>query len=167
MGMPTACGLMLMLHMTSGCTDSGAKIVERPVAMHAVPKLDAKAAEKLISAYRVSKGLRPVVLDPKLMAAAKAHSSDLAAHDSMSHSGSDGSNPWTRIQRTGYPARLGAENVAVGQVSLDEVVTDWKQSRKHNANLLQRDATAMGIALVYKPNTKFKSFWTLVLGAPL
>lgn len=165
--MPTACGLMLMLHLTSGCTDQGAKVVERPVVARTAPKLDPKAAEKMINAYRAGKGLRPVVLDPKLMAAAKAHSADLAAHDSMSHSGSDGSSPWTRIQRTGYHARFGAENVAVGQVTLDEVVTDWKQSRKHNENLLQRDATAMGIALVYRPNTKLKSFWTLVLGAPL
>lgn len=167
MGMPTACGVMLMLHLTSGCTDSDAKIVDRPVVSHAVAKLDPKAAQKVINAYRGAKGLKPLSLDPRLMAAAKAHSADLAAHDSMSHSGSDGSSPWSRIQRAGYHARLGAENVAVGQISLDEVVTDWKHSSKHNENLLQRDATAMGIALVYKPNTKFKSFWTLVLGAPL
>jgi len=32
--------------------------------------------------------------------------------------------------------------------------------------LLMADAKHMGIALVHDPNTEFKTFWTLVLGAP-
>ena len=68
--------------------------------------------------------------------------------------------------RTGYHARVTAENVGTGQASIDEVFRGWQNSRDHNANLLLPDAEEMGIAMVYNPKTQFKTFWTLVLSAP-
>lgn len=126
---------------------------------------DPAAAQQAINVYRAQKGLKPVTLNPKLSDAARGHSEDMAKSDRISHFGSDGSDAWDRVQRTGYPARLAAENVATGQRSLNEVLTGWQQSSKHNANLLLSDAEEIGIAMVYKPNTQFKTFWTLVLGA--
>jgi hypothetical protein len=32
--------------------------------------------------------------------------------------------------------------------------------------MLLRDATRMGIAAAYAPNTKYKVFWALILAAP-
>lgn len=129
--------------------------------------LDPERARDLINQYRVDKGLKPLKLDAELTAAAKAHSRDLAKWDRISHYGSDGSNPWDRVKRTGYHARLAAENVGTGQVDFQEVLRGWKQSPGHNKNLLLPDATQMGIALVSDPRTEFKSFWTLVIGAPM
>ena len=129
--------------------------------------LDAEKARELINAYRKSKGLKPLKLDATLTEAAKAHSRDLAKWDRISHYGSDGSNPWDRVKRAGYPAKLAAENVGTGQVSIDEVVKGWQASPGHNKNLLLGDAEHMGIALVQDPKTEFKTFWTLVIGSPL
>jgi uncharacterized protein YkwD len=70
------------------------------------------------------------------------------------------------VTRTGYPARLAAENVGTGQLSIEEVFEGWRKSPDHDANLLLADAREMGIALVYRPDTEFKTFWTLVIGAP-
>ncbi len=128
--------------------------------------LDPKAALKMINAYRVSKGLKPLRLDPKLALAAKRHAEDLARKDRISHYGSDGSDPWERLERAGYKPALAAENVGTGQVSLAEVFAGWKKSPGHNANLLLPDATQMGIALVKRPDTEFKTFWVLALGRP-
>lgn len=128
-------------------------------------QLDIAAAQQLINGYRAQKGLKPLKVNPKLVAAAQAHSQDLAKSDRISHFGSDGSDHWQRINRVGYPARLTAENVATGQRSVNEVIHGWQKSRDHNANLLLADADEMGIAMVYKPDTQFKTFWTLVLGA--
>jgi hypothetical protein len=100
-------------------------------------------------------------------ARAKAHSRDLAKWDRISHYGSDGSNPWDRVKRTGFKARLAAENVGTGQVDFNEVMRGWRESPGHNKNLLLGDATHMGIALVQDPRTEFKSFWTLVIGSPM
>jgi len=129
--------------------------------------LNPEMARDLINQYRREKGLKPLKLNPSLTEAAKEHSRDLAKWDRISHYGSDGSNPWDRVKRTGYKAKLAAENVGTGQVSFDEVLRGWKESAGHNKNLLLGDAQEMGLALVQDPKTEFKSFWTLVVGASM
>lgn len=130
-------------------------------------QLDAEMARDLVNSYRKEKGLKPLRLSPELTEAAKLHSRDLSKWDRISHYGSDGSNPWDRVKRTGYKARLAAENVGTGQIDFSEVMRGWKDSPGHNKNLLMADADHMGIALVQDPKTEFKSFWTLVIGAPM
>lgn len=130
-------------------------------------KLDPELAVKLINNYRKSKGLGPVTIDPLLTETAKAHSRDLAKHDRISHYGSDGSNPWDRVERSGYRPQLAAENVGTGQLSIKEVMQGWKDSPGHNKNLLLPDASNIGIALVYAPKTEYKTFWTLILGTKI
>jgi uncharacterized protein YkwD len=130
-------------------------------------QLDPDKARDLINAYRKEKGLKPLKLNAALTEAAKAHSKDLAKWDRISHYGSDGSNPWDRVKRAGYNAKVAAENVGTGQASLDEVIKGWQASPGHNKNLLLPDIEHMGIALVQDPRTEFKTFWTLVVGASL
>jgi uncharacterized protein YkwD len=134
---------------------------------YSATRLDAEKARELVNAYRKQSGLRPLKLQPALTEAARAHSRDLAKWDRISHFGSDGSNPWDRVRRAGYSAKLAAENVGTGQASLEEVLKGWQASPGHNKNLLLKDAEHMGIALVQDPKTEFKTFWTLVIGSPL
>ena len=129
--------------------------------------LNAEMARDVINAYRKKHGLKLLKLNPELTEAAKAHSRDLAKWDRISHYGSDGSNPWDRVKRTGYNARLTAENVGTGQIDFNEVMRGWEESPGHNKNLLTPDAEHMGIALAQDPKSEFKSFWTLVIGAPM
>jgi len=134
---------------------------------YSLTSLDIERARLLINEYRSQHGLKPLTLHPKLTEAAKIHARDLAKWDRISHFGSDGSNPWDRVKRTGYNARVAAENVGTGQVTFEEVLKGWKDSPGHNKNLLLGDAEHIGFALVHDPKTEFKTFWTLVLGAPL
>jgi uncharacterized protein YkwD len=129
--------------------------------------LNPEAAREAINKYRQSKGLKPLKLDAELTTAARAHANDLAKWDRISHYGSDGSNPWDRVKRSGYNAKLAAENVGTGQASFAEVLKGWQDSPGHNKNLLQAEAQHMGIALVQDPKTEFKTFWTLVIGSRL
>ena len=133
---------------------------------YADTKLDVEQARMLINAYRKQNGLRPVELNPQLTSAAKDHARDLAKWDRISHYGSDGSNPWDRVKRSGYNPKVAAENVGTGQATVDEVFKGWRASDGHNKNLLLPDATHMGIALVRDQKTEFKTFWALVMGAP-
>ena len=130
-------------------------------------QLNAEMARDIINAYRKEKGLKPLKLNPELTEAAKNHSRDLSKWDRISHYGSDGSNPWDRVKRSGYKARLAAENVGTGQASFEEVMKGWKNSPGHNKNLLLADAEHMGIALVNEQKTEFKSFWTMVVGSSM
>lgn len=132
---------------------------------YADTKLDAEKARALVNKYRADHKLKPLRLNAELTLAAKNHSRDLAKWDRISHFGSDGSNPWDRVKRAGYAARVAAENVGTGQITIEEVFKGWKESPGHNKNLLLADAEEMGIALVQEPKTEFKTFWVLVLGA--
>jgi uncharacterized protein YkwD len=150
--------------MKSGLSFGGAEKANIPA--HDDQAFSPVAAETLINTYRAQKGLKPVRLNAKLSAAAMKHSLDLSKSDRISHYGSDGSDSWDRVMKTGYHARVTAENVGTGQASIDEVFRGWQNSRDHNANLLLPDAEEMGIAVVSNPKTQFKTFWTLVMSAP-
>jgi uncharacterized protein YkwD len=134
---------------------------------YSATSLNAQRARDLVNAYRKTKGLKPLALDAQLTAAAKAHAKDLAKWDRISHYGSDGSNPWDRVKRTGYNAKVAAENVGTGQASIEEVLKGWQKSPGHDRNLLMTDVEHMGIALVQDPKTEFKTFWVLALAARL
>lgn len=138
------------------------------VARAAVPadSFDAAEALSMVNAYREKNGLPPLSLDPRLKQAAQAHAMDLASNDRISHFGSDGSDPWERVTRAGFEPKVAAENVGTGQLSFGEVLREWQLSPDHKKNLLLPDATHMGVAVVNKPDTQFKTFWSLVVGAP-
>lgn len=131
------------------------------------PKFDPLAARDLINTYRIAKGLRPLMIHPQLTQAAQKHSKDLASQDKISHYGSDGSSPWDRVMKSGFKPRVAAENVGTGQMTVKEVFKGWKDSPSHDENLLLNDATHLGIAMVHQPNSRMKTFWTLVVGSPI
>ena len=117
--------------------------------------------------YRAQYGLAPLVWNARLTAAADVHSKDLAAHGILQHEGTDGSSAADRVIRNGYEYRVALENVAAGQTSWADALQGWKDSKGHNDNLLHADATEIGVALEFNPNTRFASYWTMVLGKPL
>jgi uncharacterized protein YkwD len=127
--------------------------------------LKPEEALALVNSYRESEGLPPLKLHPKLREAALAHAQDLAENDRISHFGSDGSDAWERVRRTGFDPRVTAENVGAGQATFGELLREWKRSPSHKRNLLLPDATHMGVAVVTKPATQFNTFWSLVVGA--
>ncbi len=134
---------------------------------YSLTQLNPERARDLINSYRKQNGLKPLRLNATLTEAAKAHSRDLAKWDRISHFGSDGSNPWDRVKRAGFNAKVAAENVGTGQTTIDEVLKGWQNSPGHNKNLLLAEADQMGIALVQDPKTEFKTFWTLVVGSSM
>ncbi len=130
------------------------------------PVMNPNDALRLVNEYRSSKGLHPLSLDDHATAAAEVLAKDMAKHDHMSHVGPNGSDVGKRLTSAGYPYRLAAENVGVGQKSLSEMIEGWKKSPPHSRNMLLAEAKHMGIAYEYKPDTKYKTFWTLVVAAP-
>ena len=65
----------------------------------------------LVNQERASRGIAPLVMDDRLLAAAQGHALDMATHDFVSHTGSDGSSAGERIAAAGYSDGWG-ENVA-------------------------------------------------------
>lgn len=114
---------------------------------------------RLVNAERDKAGCRPLTLNSTLTKAAQAHSADMAAHQNMSHTGSDGSNPGDRITRAGYTWSSYGENVAYGYGTAEQVMAGWMASPGHRANILNCGFKEIGVGLA-QPN----SYWTQDFG---
>ncbi|WP_460777390.1 CAP domain-containing protein [Nocardiopsis nanhaiensis] len=105
-----------------------------------------QAAEvvNLVNDERSSHGCGPVDVDDRLTAAAQEHSQDMDDRDYMAHDSPDGEGPGERAQRHGYNA-FGAENVAKGQQSAEQVMNSWMDSPGHRDNILNCGLESIGV----------------------
>ncbi len=126
-------------------------------------KVDAKAAQSMISGYRRNNGLGIVVLDDKLMKLAEEQARAMASKNRFEH---DAAGPFAQRIKRGYDAKVAVENIGAGYHTLAEAFSGWRDSPPHRANMLHSGVTKMGIAAVYSPNSKYKVFWALILATP-
>jgi len=91
----------------------------------------------------------PLQLDPRLMAAAQAHSDDMAARNFFDHTNPDGVTFSQRILAAGYPqVALVAENIARGQRSASQVMQAWMGSTTGHREAIENCAfNFIGIGL--------------------
>lgn len=151
----------------AGCTDVPKQ--EQPTFYQSLASpnaaLDANAAASMISGYRANNGLAALSIDPELMRLADAQARAMAERDRITHS-PGGAAFIQRLRRSGYDAKVAAENISAGYHTLAEAFSGWRDSPSHRANMLHRGVTKMGIAAAYAPGTKYKVFWALILAAP-
>lgn len=102
----------------------------------------------------------------QLEEAAARHASDMAVHDFVGHSGSDGSNPAQRVSDTGYQWRSVAENAAGGYDSERAVIDAWLSSSGHCVNIMQAGYQHIGAAKAVRESSRYHTYWALVLASP-
>ena len=117
----------------------------------------------LTNRARADAGLAPLSPDPRLAAAAQAHSADMVARDFYAHTAPDGSRPWDRAAAAGSTRRTIGENIACGQRSAAEVVEGWLNSPGHRANILKADFTHIGVG--FAGGGRAGTYWTQLFGA--
>jgi uncharacterized protein YkwD len=100
----------------------------------------------LVNAARADAGCGALRVDDRLVAAAQAHSDDMAAQDYFSHTSLDGRSFADRVLAAGYPSP-GGENIAQGQQGAQAVHDAWMNSEGHRANILNCAFTAIGVGL--------------------
>ena len=126
----------------------------------------AHAAEDMadtVSRYRREHGLSSVKTDPQLTAVAEQQAKAMAASGIMDH---DVAGPFaSRI--SGVHAGMAAENIAAGTKTWDETFRMWQNSPGHNANLLQSRADSVGFAVARNEQTRYKTFWAMVIAEKL
>ncbi|MFC9289550.1 CAP domain-containing protein [Streptomyces sp. NPDC057052] len=113
----------------------------------------------LVNSERAKAGCSPVTLNAKLSQAAQAHSADMASHNTMSHTGSDGSDPGQRITRAGYLWSTYGENVAYGYSTPEQVMAGWMASAGHKRNILDCGFKEIGVGLAQPGD-----YWTQDFG---
>jgi uncharacterized protein YkwD len=110
---------------------------------------------------REKEHLGPLTLASKLNEAARIHAADMAKHEKLNHTGSDGSSVADRVKRAGYLYVRVGENIAMGQNSVDEVMSTWMKSPGHRANILA-NYTEMGASRV--EDAEGTNYWCVDFG---
>jgi uncharacterized protein YkwD len=100
----------------------------------------------LVNQARAQAGCKPLVNDPRLATAAQQHSDDMANRNYFSHTTPEGVTFDKRETAAGYPSP-GGENIAQGQTTAQQVMTDWMNSSGHRANILNCTFAAIGIGV--------------------
>ncbi len=108
--------------------------------------------------FRAQNGLEPVRANTRLATIAQAHAQDMATNGFFAHEGSDGSTLRQRLQRGGYKACFGAENIGNGYPDQRTVFQGWQASDGHRRNMLLKDARDYGLG-------RAGPYWVLVLAA--
>ncbi|MES2333173.1 MAG: CAP domain-containing protein [Pseudomonadota bacterium] len=127
-----------------------------------------------INAARAKAGCGPLRVNAKLVAAAQLHARAMAEQNFFAHADKDGSRFSSRIARQGYSYRSAAENIAAGQQTAREVVTQWLQSAGHRRNILNCGMSETGIAMVYEADDRplkgnrspLRYYWVQVFADP-
>lgn len=117
----------------------------------------------LVNSARSDAGLAPVSVVGYINQAAEGHSTYQAKKQTMTHTGSNGSNAGQRISAQGFRWSTWAENVAAGQGDCSSVVGAWMGSPGHRANILNPAMTSIGVGAVTGTNGVI--YWTMDLAA--
>lgn len=101
-----------------------------------------------------------------LQQAATQHSVDMTEHNFFDHTGSDGSTVATRVDATDYDWRAVGENIAAGQLTAHEAITDWLASPGHCKNLMNPAFTEVAVSCAEDVRADNTQYWTNVLATP-
>jgi len=113
----------------------------------------------MISEYRRAHGLPAVKTDAQLTGIAQRQAHAMAASGVMDHSVA---GPFS-ARIAGANANAAAENIAMGTKTWAGTLQLWKSSAGHNANLLLPGATSVGVAVAHNAQTRYKTFWAMVI----
>ncbi len=122
----------------------------------------AKDLLAIINLDRVQRGLPAYRWNDQVADAAYANSADMAAHQRMQHTGSDGSNAGVRLTRAGFAWSSWGENIGAGFSEPQPLYTAWLNSPSHRTQLLG-DFRYAGIGAV--ASSDGTPYWTLVVAS--
>lgn len=106
----------------------------------------------------------PLAWNDALFSAAARQSGDMAANDYFDHQDAQGRRAGQRALAEGYRWRAIAENIAGGDGSVALVMRGWLRSPPHCRTMLEPDYADVGVACVERPESRWGTYWTMVLG---
>jgi uncharacterized protein YkwD len=118
----------------------------------------------LVNRNRRNHGCEPLTVDRRLISAANRHAAEMARRGYFDHEDSRGERAGARVSDAGYEWRRYGENIARGQDSPYEVVTDWMNSPEHRENILDCRLDEMGVGLAFDADDT--TYWVQDFATP-
>lgn len=104
-----------------------------------------KEAVRLVNAERESRGLAPLRSSLSVRRVARMKAQDLCDGGYFDHVSPKYGTPFEMLEKQGARFRCAGENIAMGQVTAQEVVQAWMNSKGHRANILNPNYTKIGV----------------------
>ena len=105
----------------------------------------------------------PVTWNCTLKTAAARHSLDMGSNNFFSHTGSDGLNVGHRVSATQYEWAAVGENLAAGQLSEEDTVSEWLASPSHCSTLMSAEYEELAVAVDLPSGADYLTYWTMIL----
>lgn len=112
--------------------------------------VDSQSEEEIlqhIDIERFKQGLKPLMVDPRLRAVARAHARDMFERGYFAHVDAEGVKPYQRVKRAGISFGVTGENLAMAS-SADIAHDGLMHSPGHRANILRTDFRQVGIGVI-------------------
>jgi uncharacterized YkwD family protein len=110
------------------------------------PSQFAQQVVNLVNQERSKAGLQPLTMNNSLANVAMAKAQDMINNNYFSHQSPTYGSPFDMMRSFGITYRSAGENIAKGQRSPSEVMTQWMNSPGHRANILNTSFTQIGVA---------------------
>ncbi|MGN7470587.1 CAP domain-containing protein [Brevibacillus sp. SAFN-007a] len=105
----------------------------------------AKQVADLVNQERAKAGLAPVTMDAALSNVALAKAVDMSSNNYFDHTSPTYGSPFDMMKQFGITYMTAGENIAMGQRSPQEVMTQWMNSEGHRKNILNPAFTKIGV----------------------
>lgn len=99
----------------------------------------------LVNQERAKAGLAALTLDSKLNSVATDKAIDMAKNQYFDHISPTYGSPFDMMKQYGVQFRTAGENIAMGQRSAQEVMSQWMNSQGHRENILNPNFTKLGV----------------------
>lgn len=109
---------------------------------------EATAILELVNKERSKNGLNPLTLSQELTNIATIKAKDMRDNNYFSHNSPTYGSPFDMLQHFGIHYSYAGENIASGQQTPEQVMTDWLNSSGHRANILNKNYTQLGVGYV-------------------
>lgn len=137
---------------------------KNPTQPAPVPSVPATAASyeeqvvQLVNVERVKNGLPKLFLDKKICDVARAKSKDMADNNYFAHQSPTYGSAGDMLRKFGVSWTAWGENIASGQKTPQEVVSQWMNSPGHRANILSPNFALIGVG--YYKDASGRPYWT-------
>lgn len=108
----------------------------------------AKQITDLVNQERAKAGLKPLELDSSLSNVAQAKAADMSNNHYFDHNSPTYGSPFDMMKQYGISFMTAGENIAMGQRSPQEVMTQWMNSEGHRQNIMNSSFTKIGVGYV-------------------
>ncbi len=126
---------------------------------------DAEQMVGLMNDVRAASGCQALIVVEPLNTAAQGHAADMASHNFLDHTGSDGSEFDQRAERVGY-VHASAEIIAAGHESPDATLQQWLNSPGHSAIIHNCALSEVGVGHASSAASRYGDYWSASFGTP-